>query len=90
MATAIRTSDDGAVRQLTLCRPEQYNTITPQLRDELGAALDAAQTDPDVRVVLLDADGPAFCAGYELAGATRAQARMPRTTGCGTASPIST
>ena len=75
MATAIRTSDDGAVRHLTLCRPEQYNTITPQLRDELGTALDAAQTDPDVRVVLLDAEGPAFCAGYELAGATRAQAR---------------
>ncbi len=75
MGTAIRTSDDGAVRRLTLCRPDQYNTITPQLRDELGAALDAAQTDRNVRVVLLDAEGPAFCAGYELAGATTAQAR---------------
>jgi enoyl-CoA hydratase len=75
MGTAIRTSDDGAVRRLTLCRPAQYNTITPQLRDELGAALDAAQTERGVRVVLLDAEGPAFCAGYELAGATSAQAR---------------
>ena len=75
MATAIRTSDDGAVRRLTLCRPERYNTITPQLRDELGAALDAVQSDRTVRVVLLDAEGPAFCAGYELAGATSAQAR---------------
>jgi enoyl-CoA hydratase/carnithine racemase len=75
VATAIRISDDGAVRRLTLCRPEQYNTITPQLRDELGAALDAVQADRTVRVVLLDAEGPAFCAGYELAGATSAQAR---------------
>jgi enoyl-CoA hydratase len=75
MGNAIRTSDNGAVRRLTLCRPEQYNTITPQLRDELGAALDAVQTDGNVRVVLLDAEGPAFCAGYELAGATSAQAR---------------
>jgi enoyl-CoA hydratase len=75
MGSAIRTSDDGAVRRVTLCRPEQYNTITPQLRDELGAALDAAQTDPNVRVVLLDAEGPAFCAGYELAAATSSQAR---------------
>ena len=47
VATAIRTSDDGAVRRLTLCRPERYNTITPQLRDELGAALDAVQADRD-------------------------------------------
>ena len=35
---AIRVTDEGAVRRLTLCRPEAYNTITPQLRDELGAA----------------------------------------------------
>ena len=63
------------MRRLTLCRPEQYNTITAQLRDELGEALDAAEADRNVRVVLLDAEGPAFCAGYELAGATSAQAR---------------
>ena len=45
MGEAVRISDDGAVRRLTLCRPAEYNTITPQLRDELGAALDAAQGD---------------------------------------------
>ena len=55
--------------------PEQYNTITPALRDELGYELDVAQHDRNVRVILLDAEGPAFCAGYELAGATTAQAR---------------
>ena len=38
-------------------------------------SLDVAQHDRDVRVILLDAEGPAFCAGYELAGATTAQAR---------------
>jgi len=75
MGTAVRASDDGAVRRLTLCRAEQYNTITPTLRDELGDELDVAQHDRDVRVILLDAEGPAFCAGYELAGATTAQAR---------------
>ena len=75
MGTAVRASDDGAVRRLTLCRPEHYNTITPTLRDELGYELDVAQNDRDVRVILLDAEGPAFCAGYELAGATTAQAR---------------
>ena len=72
--TAVRVSDEGAVRRLTLCRPEAYNTITPQLRDELAAALDAAQHERSVRVILLDAEGPAFCAGYGLDWSTSAQA----------------
>lgn len=71
---AVRVTDEGAVRRLTLCRPEAYNTITPQFRDELGAAVDAAQRDRHVRVILLDAEGPAFCAGYGLDWSTAAQA----------------
>ena len=65
-SVAIRQEDEGAVRRLVLCRPEAYNTITPALRDELGAALDAADRDHGVRVVLLSAEGPAFCAGFGL------------------------
>lgn len=79
---AVRVTDEGHVRRLTFCRPEAYNTITPQLRDELGAALDAAQHDREVRVILLDAEGKAFCAGYGLDWSTAAQAddaeRQPR------------
>ena len=71
---AVRTEDDGAVRSVVLCRADAYNTITPQLRDELGAALDAADADPSVRVILLRAEGPAFCAGYGLDWSTAAQA----------------
>jgi len=74
MGDAVRQTTDGAVRRLTLCRPDAYNTITPALRDELGAALDAADRDDAARVVLLDAEGPAFCAGYDLRWATDAQA----------------
>ena len=70
-AVRITTHD---VRRLTLCRPEAYNTITPQLRSELGATLDDAQHDPGLRVILLDAEGPAFCAGYGLDSSTEAQA----------------
>jgi enoyl-CoA hydratase len=40
------------------------------LRDELGEAIDAADRDRGIHVVLLRAEGPAFCAGYELASAT--------------------
>ena len=71
---AVRVSNEGGVRRVTFCRPDAYNTITPQLRDELAAALDDAQRDRDVRVILLDAEGPAFCAGYDLDWSTAAQA----------------
>ena len=72
--TAVRIETHGRVRRLTLCRPDRYNTITPELRDELGAAIDAAERDREVSVVLLDAEGPAFCAGYDLDWGTEAQA----------------
>jgi enoyl-CoA hydratase len=72
--SAIRIEDDGPVRRLVLCRPAEYNTITPGLRDELGAALDAADRDDAVRVVLLCAEGRAFCAGFGLDWSTAGDA----------------
>ncbi len=79
--TAVRIETRGRVRRLTLCRAERYNTITPELRDELGAAIDAAERDRDVSVILLDAEGPAFCAGYDLDWGIGAQAEEEREDG---------
>src|SRR5256714_565764 len=74
VSPAVRTETDAGVRSVVLSRPEEYNTITPELRDELGAAIDDADADRDVRVILLRADGPAFCAGYGLDWSTQAPA----------------
>ena len=74
MSPAVRTETDAGVRSIVLSRPDEYNTITPELRDELAAAVDDADADRDVRVILLRADGPAFCAGYGLDWSTQAQA----------------
>jgi enoyl-CoA hydratase len=71
----LRTETADGVRSIILCRAKEYNTITPDLRDELAAAIDAADADRDVRVILLRAEGPAFCAGYGLDWATTAQAQ---------------
>lgn len=71
---ALRVTTIEGVRRITLCRADEYNTITLALREELEAALRQADNDPDARVVLLDAEGPAFCAGYGLDWATPAQA----------------
>ncbi|MEE8475397.1 MAG: crotonase/enoyl-CoA hydratase family protein [Myxococcota bacterium] len=73
----LRTETADAVGSIVLCRADEYNTITPTLRDELAAAIDAADADPEVHVILLRAEGPAFCAGYGLDWSTRAQAQEP-------------
>src|SRR5215510_9103993 len=74
MGEAIRIEDDDGVRHLVLCRAEEFNTITPGLRDELDAALDGSDRDPTVKVVLLRAEGRAFCAGFGLDWSTMRQA----------------
>ena len=74
MGLAIRIEDYGAVRNLVLCRPDEFNTITPELRNELDAALDDADRDSSVKVVLITAEGRAFCAGFGLDWSTAAPA----------------
>jgi enoyl-CoA hydratase len=71
----LRTETEAGVRSIVLCRAAQYNTITPLFRDELDAAIEEADRDRDVRVILLRAEGPAFCAGYGLDWSTAAQSR---------------
>ena len=71
----VRTETADGVRSIILARPDHYNAITPALRDALSQAIDEADADRDVHVILLRADGPAFCAGYGLDWATVAQAR---------------
>ena len=75
MGTTLRTETTDGVRSIVLTRAAEYNTITPALRDELAAAIDEAEADDDVRVVLLRAEGPAFCAGYGLDWSTEAQSQ---------------
>jgi len=69
----LRTETEDGVRSIVLCRAAEYNTINPDLRDELAAAIDDADADRDVHVILLRAEGPAFCAGYGLDWSTVAQ-----------------
>jgi len=61
---------DGAVGHIELDRPTRMNTITPQMLDELEAALDAFEGDDEVRAVLLEGAGDrAFSAGFDAATA---------------------
>jgi enoyl-CoA hydratase len=73
MPDTLRTEDADGVRSIILTRAAEYNTITPALRDELAQAIDDADAARDVRVILLRAEGNAFCAGYGLDWSTSAQ-----------------
>ncbi|MDQ1438039.1 MAG: enoyl-CoA hydratase [Acidimicrobiaceae bacterium] len=73
--STLRTETEDGVRSIVLTRADEYNTITPALRDDLRAALDEAEADAEARVILLRAEGPAFCAGYGLDWSTDAQSQ---------------
>ncbi len=57
---------DGPIGVLTLNSPKKLNAINATLIREVNAALDAAERDDDVRVVLLTGAGRAFCVGYDI------------------------
>jgi enoyl-CoA hydratase/carnithine racemase len=56
----------GPVAYWTLNRPEKRNALSWRLLTELEQAEARAAADPAVRVVVLAAAGPAFCAGHDL------------------------
>ena len=71
--------DRGAVRRITLNRPDKLNALNHATLTELHAAFEAAGTDDSVRVVVLTGAGPkAFVAGADIAemnGLSPVQAR---------------
>jgi enoyl-CoA hydratase len=65
-SSSIRYETDGPIAVVTLDRPEKLNAISAQMVGELGQALDAAESDPHVRVIVLRGEGKAFSAGFDL------------------------
>ena len=56
----------GAVRVLTMNRPDKRNALNQALTQALLDGLHAAEADESVRSVVLTGAGPAFCAGADL------------------------
>ena len=61
----LRQVQDG-VATVTLNRPQARNALSMGLMGELITAFDALAQDKDVKVVILAAAGPGFCAGHDL------------------------
>ena len=56
----------GRIARVTLNRPERGNGLTRSLLDALERHVEAADLDPEVRVLLLAGAGTGFCGGYDL------------------------
>lgn len=58
--------DTGHIARLTLRSPTNYNALSLEMIAELTTELQRIGQDPDIRVLVLAADGKAFSAGHDL------------------------
>jgi methylglutaconyl-CoA hydratase len=66
LTSTLVVEDAGAVRTVTLNRPERRNAMTSGMQEELIAAMEEAAASPDCRVLVFRGAGEAFCAGLDL------------------------
>jgi enoyl-CoA hydratase/carnithine racemase len=64
--SVLLVEDRGAVRILTMNRPDKRNALNSELTEGLLAALRAADLEDSVGCVVLTGAGPGFCAGADL------------------------
>ncbi len=65
-AVLLHHQDSRGVVTLTLNRPLAFNALSEALLEALQAALDAIASDEAARVLVIAANGKAFCAGHDL------------------------
>lgn len=65
--TPLRHEHDArGVHTVTLATPRSFNVLSEQMMSALQSALDAVAADPQARVLVIGAEGKAFCAGHDL------------------------
>ena len=68
---SVLVEDRGAVRIVTLNRPDKRNAIDIPVRLELASAIESAGADNSVRAIVLTGAGPAFCSGGDITSMER-------------------
>lgn len=64
----VKISKKDFIGTITLNRPESLNTFTMQLAQDLNHALIEMDSDDEVRVIIINGAGEAFCAGIDVKG----------------------
>lgn len=70
-------STSDRVATITLNRPERMNAINDVLPGELRRAVEQAEADPQVHVILLQGAGKGFCGGYDLKHYAEREGEIP-------------
>lgn len=64
--TSLRYEVEGRIARITLNRPERLNAIDDAMPGEIRQAVEEANADDSVHVIVLQGAGRAFCSGYDL------------------------
>jgi hypothetical protein len=71
---------DGAIARVILNWPEKANSQSSDLVWQVDEALDLAQHDATIKVVIFKANGKGFCAGHDMSGGPDAYPEFARST----------
>ena len=66
MTEQIKIDNGGGILSLTMARPDKKNALTDEMYGALADAIEGAETDPTVRVVLIRGEGDMFAAGNDV------------------------
>ncbi len=66
MTDHVRIAQDAGILTLTLARPEKKNALTNAMYEVVVRELNRAENDPNVRVIILQAEGDMFTAGNDI------------------------
>ncbi|MGD9648389.1 MAG: enoyl-CoA hydratase/isomerase family protein [Pirellulales bacterium] len=72
----VRTRLDGELWFVTIARAEKRNALTPQMLEEIAAAVRQADQYPQLRAVIVHAEGPIFSAGIDIMSLGQSRAEV--------------
>ncbi|MDG6906358.1 MAG: enoyl-CoA hydratase/isomerase family protein [Nitrososphaerota archaeon] len=75
--TTLKVEDENGITTITLNRPEQKNSLSPTLHDEMLDLMRKLENQDSLRVVILTGAGDSFCAGQDLKGNFLANVHKP-------------
>lgn len=72
----VKLEVEGGIARITLCRSSKRNALTREFLHQIARAVDQTAADSSVRLLVLSAEGPVFCAGMDL-GEMQQRATQP-------------
>lgn len=70
MSELVQTTIENGIADVRLNRPEKHNGLSSAMFEQITAAGEALQKEKGVRVAVLSGNGPSFCSGLDVAGAS--------------------